>query len=50
MRSINKLLVLGMAFLIVGLLTQSVFAGEPEWNPATLKARAFPPSLAGKGG
>jgi len=33
----NKLLMLGMAFLLVGLLIQSAFAGEPEWNSAALK-------------
>jgi len=37
MRRMNKPLVLGMAFLLAGLTVQSVFAGEPEWNPAALK-------------
>jgi hypothetical protein len=37
MRPMNKLLVLGMFFLLAGLSINSVCAGEPEWNPAALK-------------
>ena len=37
MRSMNKPLLLGMACLFAGFYVSSVFAGEPEWNPAALK-------------
>jgi hypothetical protein len=37
MRPMNKLLVLGMFFLLAGLSVSSLCAGEPEWNPAALK-------------
>jgi hypothetical protein len=38
MRSMNKLLALGMFLLLAGLSVNSVCAGEPEWNPAAFKA------------
>jgi hypothetical protein len=37
MRTNNKLLMLGMALLLAGSAAAAAFAGEPEWNPATLK-------------
>ena len=37
MRLMNRLLVLGMAFLLACSAVNAVSAGEPEWNPAALK-------------
>lgn len=34
----NKLLVLGMTFLLAGLAVNGAFAIEPEWDPAAIKA------------
>jgi hypothetical protein len=34
----NKLLVLGMSFLLAGLAVNGAFAIEPEWDPAAIKA------------
>jgi hypothetical protein len=37
MRPMNKLLMLGMFFLLAGMSVSSLCAGEPEWNAAALK-------------
>ena len=37
MRPMNKLLVSGMTLLLSFCAIQGAFAGEPEWDPATLK-------------
>ena len=38
MRMMNRILALSMALLLAGMIMNGLFAGEPEWNPAALKA------------